>query len=55
MLVIEDNSVYEIDEDCIHRKKVPGECGTYEKLQNKKKPCRQSPLSGMETNHRTPQ
>lgn len=32
MLIIEDNSVYEIDEECVKRKKVPKECGVYEKL-----------------------
>ena len=30
MLVIDKNSVYEIDEDCLKRKKVPKECGTVE-------------------------
>ena len=30
MLVIDKNSVYEIDEDCLKRKKVPKECGTAE-------------------------
>lgn len=38
MLVIEDNSVYEIDEECVKRKKVPTECRIYEKiLQEQKK------------------
>lgn len=38
MLVIEDNSVYEIDEECAKRKKVPKECRIYEKiLQEQKK------------------
>lgn len=32
MLIIEDNSVYEIDENCAKRKKMPKECGIYEKL-----------------------
>lgn len=32
MLVIEDNSVYEIDEECVKRKKVPEECQVYQKL-----------------------
>lgn len=32
MLVIEDNSVYEIDEECIKHKKVSKKCGTYEKI-----------------------
>ncbi len=32
MLVIEDNSVYEIDEECVKRKKVPEECQVYQKI-----------------------
>lgn len=32
MLIIENNSVYEIDEECLSRKKVPRECKTLEKL-----------------------
>ena len=32
MLIIEDNSVYEIDEECMKKKKVPPECKTAEKL-----------------------
>lgn len=32
MLIIEENSVYEIDEDCVRKKKVPPECKTAEKL-----------------------
>lgn len=35
MLIIENNSVYEIDEECLQRKKVPKECQTFQKL------CRQ--------------
>ncbi|MBR5317767.1 MAG: hypothetical protein IKU39_07735 [Lachnospiraceae bacterium] len=30
MLIIDRNSVYEIDEECLKRKKVPKECGTVE-------------------------
>lgn len=40
MLVIEDDNVYEIDEECVRKKGVPKECKVYEKLQqreNKKK------------------
>lgn len=38
MLVIENNSVYEIDEECVKRKKIPKECKVYEKiLQEQKK------------------
>ena len=43
MLIIDKNSVYEIDEECLKRKKVPKECGTvemvediYQKHKNKK-------------------
>ena len=32
MLVVENNSVYEIDEECVRKKKVPKECGIYEKI-----------------------
>lgn len=36
MLVVENNSVYEIDEECVKRRKVPEECGVYQKLVQKK-------------------
>lgn len=32
MLIIENNSVYEIDEECTRKKKVPKGCQVYEKL-----------------------
>lgn len=32
MLIIENNSVYEIDEECLQKKKVPKECQTFQKL-----------------------
>lgn len=32
MLVIENNSVYEIDEECLKRRIVPPECDVYDKL-----------------------
>ena len=32
MLIIDGNSVYEIDEECARRKKVPKECRIYEKM-----------------------
>ncbi len=32
MLVIEGNSVYEIDEECLKKRTVPSECGIDEKL-----------------------
>ena len=37
MLIIDGNSVYEIDEECARRKKVPKECGIYEKMIQQKK------------------
>ena len=30
MLIIDRNGVYEIDEECLKKKKVPKECGTAE-------------------------
>ena len=33
MLIIDKNSVYEIDEECLKRKKVPKECGTAELIE----------------------
>ena len=36
MLIIEDNAVYEIDEECMRKKKVPGECKTLEKMQQER-------------------
>ncbi len=37
MLVVEKNSVYEIDEECLKQRSVPEECEVYQKLvqQNK--------------------
>ncbi len=32
MLIVEENSVYEIDEECLKHRKVPPECGVYEKI-----------------------
>ena len=37
MLIIDKNSVYEIDEECLKRKKVPEECGTVELLEELRK------------------
>ncbi len=37
MLIIDGNSVYEIDEECLKRKQVPKECGTAEMLEERKK------------------
>lgn len=42
MLVIEGNSVYEIDEECVRKRKVPEECRVYEKiLQNQQEKQKQ--------------
>lgn len=32
MLIVEENSVYEIDEECIRTRKVSPQCKTYEKM-----------------------
>ena len=32
MLVVENNSVYEIDEECLKRRSVPEECEVYKKI-----------------------
>lgn len=32
MLVVENNSVYEIDEECLKRRNVPKECEVYLKI-----------------------
>ena len=37
MLIIDKNSVYEIDEECLKKKKVPKECGTAELVEELKK------------------
>jgi len=37
MLIIDKNSVYEIDEECLKRKKVPKECGTAELVEELKR------------------
>lgn len=36
MLIIDDNSVYEIDEECLKRRAVPEECEVYKKLMQKR-------------------
>lgn len=36
MLIVENNSVYEIDEECLKRRKVPEECEVYQKLVQKR-------------------
>ena len=37
MLIIDKNSVYEIDEECLKKKKVPIECELPEKARKEKK------------------
>lgn len=32
MLIIEENSVYEIDEECLKKRKISAECGVVEKV-----------------------
>lgn len=51
MLIIENNSVYEIDEECTKRKKVPKGCQTYEKL-NMKQEKKHTPLGVHEKKER---
>ncbi|MCI8391223.1 MAG: hypothetical protein HFI35_11215 [Roseburia sp.] len=41
MLIIENNSVYEIDEECIRKKGAPKECHTAEKLQKRQRELRE--------------
>ena len=35
MLIIDEDSVYEIDEECLKQRRVSKECGTVEKLEEK--------------------
>lgn len=51
MLIIENNSVYEIDEECTKRKKVPKRCQTYEKLNHKQEKNR-TPMGAHEKKER---
>ena len=37
MLVIDENSVYEIDEECLAKRGAPMNCGTMQKLEEKRK------------------
>ena len=37
ILIIEGNSVYEIDEECVRKRKVPEKCQTAQKLQMQRK------------------
>jgi len=45
MLIIDKNSVYELDEECLKRRKIPKECGiteVLEKLHQKEKTKKQN-------------
>ena len=44
MLIIDNNSVYEIDEDCLKRKKVPKECGTVEIVEELRQKGKRYPM-----------
>ena len=44
MLIIDKNSVYEIDEECLKRKKVPKECGTVEIVEELRRKEKRYPL-----------
>lgn len=37
MLIIDENSVYEIDEECIKKRGIPAGCGVIEKIEEQKK------------------
>ena len=37
MLIIDKDSVYEIDEECLKQRRVPKECGTIEMVDEKRK------------------
>jgi len=37
MLIIDKDSVYEIDEECLKQRRVPKECGTVEMAEERKK------------------
>ena len=44
MLVIDRNSVYEIDEECLRKRKVPKECGTVELVEELRRKEKKQPL-----------
>lgn len=46
MLIIEGNSVYEIDEECVRKRKVPEKCETAQKLQMQRKREAESGVAG---------
>ena len=46
MLIIEGNSVYEIDEECVRKRKVTEKCQTAQKLQMQRKREAESGVTG---------
>lgn len=48
MLIIDKNSVYEIDEECLKRRKVQSECGTAELAEQ----MRQKEKQGKQRKHK---
>ena len=46
MLIIEGNSVNEIDEECVRKRKVPEKCQTAQKLQMQRKREAESGVTG---------
>ena len=54
MLIIDGNSVYEIDEECVRKKKVPKECGIYEKMKQQQNPDKESEYAAQHQNTKRP-
>lgn len=55
MLVVENNSVYEIDEECLKRRNVPKECEVYQKIvrEREQKEQKQKQCAGNRTAEKT--
>jgi hypothetical protein len=55
MLVVENNSVYEIDEECLKRRNVPKECEVYQKIvrEREQKEQKQKQGAGNQTAEKT--
>ena len=55
MLVVENNSVYEIDEECLKRRNVPKECEVYQKIvrEREQKEQKQKQGAGNQTVEKT--
>jgi len=45
-LIIDGNAVYEIDEECVRKRKVPEKCQTAQKLQMQRKREAESGVTG---------